>query len=302
MQAEDSKGQNLHKDTYMFAERDTCNLYLDHYKPAHDSETMFNGKEKPTIIFMFGGGFKNGERDEPFYNKWFKQLTDNGFNVVSIDYRLGLKGSTSVGIAQVNAIDAAIHIAVEDLFSATKFIIENAEKLDIDPNNMMISGSSAGAITVMQAEYELCNRTSWAEVLPEDFRYVGVMSFSGAILSREGLLDYKTPPCPTLMLHGTADKLVNYGQIRFFNLGFFGSDKIAKRFKKLGFHYNIWRFLDYGHEIAGSMDKTLDIQMKFIENNVMNGKYLFIDSFIDDPAIQKGVGSQSRKELYGKKK
>ena len=97
----------------------------------------------------------------------------------------------------------------------------------MDPSNIVISGSSAGAISVMQAEYEIANRTSWASVLPQGFNYAGVMSFSGAILSRKGKVKYQTVPCPTMMLHGTADMLVPYKQIAVFNLGFFGGGKLV---------------------------------------------------------------------------
>jgi acetyl esterase/lipase len=134
---------------------------MDVYHPKRGSQTKFSGKEKPTIIFMFGGGFIRGERDNKDYMSWFSQMTANGYRIISIDYRLGLKGTNKVGVAQVNVLDAAIHMAVEDLFSATNFIIENADQLRVDPSNMVISGSSAGAISVMQAEYELANRTSW---------------------------------------------------------------------------------------------------------------------------------------------
>lgn len=287
--------------THMFEKRDDGELFLDVYSPAEGSETSIDGKEKPTILFMFGGGFIQGQRDDASYHKWFKMLTDNGFRVISIDYRLGLKGSNKVGVAQVNVLDKAIHWAVEDLFSATNYIIKNADQLDVDPSNLVISGSSAGAISVMQAEYELCNKTKWAAVLPEGFKYAGVMSFSGAILSREGELDYARMPAPTLMLHGTADELVNYKQIKFFNLGFFGGGKLVKRFEKLGFDYNMYHFVGYGHEIAGSMETTFDLQMKFIESNVMKGQRRIIEAWVDDPGVYKGFGVQSRKDLYGKK-
>ena len=287
--------------TYLFETKDDIELYLDLYNPTEGSETSINGIVKPTIMFMFGGGFITGQRDDTGYHKWFKMLTDNGFRVISIDYRLGLKGSNKVGVAQVNVLDKAIHWAVEDLFSATSYIIKNAEQLGVDPTNIVISGSSAGAISVMQAEYELCNQTKWTAGLPEGFKYAGVMSFAGAILSREGELDYARMPVPTLMLHGTADELVNYKQIKFFNLGFFGGGKLVKRFAKLGFNYNMYHFVGYGHEVAGSMETTFDLQMKFIETNVMKGQRRIIEAWVDDPGVYKGVGVQSRKELYGKK-
>lgn len=286
--------------TYLFAKRDTCDLYLDVYNPAAGSETTIDGMDKPTIVFMFGGGFIQGTRDDQSYHYWFRKLTENGYRVISIDYRLGLKGSTKVGVAQVNVLDKAIHMAVEDLFSATTFIIDNAETLGVNPSNIVVSGSSAGAISVMQAEYEIANRTKWASSLPDDFNYAGVMSFSGAILSREGKVDYKNRPCPTLMLHGTSDELVPYKQIAVFNLGFFGGGKLVERFAKFGYNYNMYHFVDYGHEVAGSMSTTLDLQFKFLECNVMQDKMRIVEAWISDPDVWKGTGPQSRKELYGK--
>ena len=297
-----AKAQNnlLQPDgTYMYHKQDTCDLFMDVYDPADGSEETYMGKQKPTVIFMFGGGFIAGTRDDESYNSWFRMLTDNGYRVISIDYRLGLKGSSKVGVAQVNVLDNAIHMAVEDLFAATNFIIENADQLGIDPSNIVISGSSAGAISVMQAEYEIANRSKWASVLPEGFNYAGVMSFAGAILSRNGKVKYATEPCPTLMLHGTADKLVPYKQIAFFNLGFFGGGKLVERFRKFGYNYNMYHFEGYGHEIAGSMYSTLDLQLKFLENNVIQGEKRIIEARLSDPDVWKGAGPQSRKELYG---
>ena len=296
----DAQTQIISPDgTYLFAERDTCSLFMDVYEPAKGSKTSIDGISRPTIIFMFGGGFVGGTRDDPDYHKWFRQMTDEGYRIISIDYRLGLKGSTKVGVAQVNVLDKAIHMAVEDLFSATSYIIDNAEQLSVDPDNIVISGSSAGAISVMQAEYEICNRTSWASVLPQDFNYAGVMSFSGAILSRKGKVKYESRPAPTLMLHGTSDELVPYRQIKVFNLGFFGGGKLVERFKKFGLNYNMYHFTDYGHEIAGSMYTTFDLQDKFLKTNVMQKKMRIVEAWIDDPNVYKGTGPQSRKELYG---
>ena len=284
--------------TYVYEKRDTCDLFMDVYDPADGSEETFMGHRKPTIIFMFGGGFVGGQRDNQSYNSWFRQLTENGYRVISIDYRLGLKGASKMGIAQVNLLDKAIHMAVEDLFSATNFILENAEQLGVERDNIVISGSSAGAITVMQAEYEVANRTSYASVLPQDFNYAGVMSFAGAILSRKGKVKHETSPCPTMMLHGTADKIVPYRQIALFNLGFYGGGKLVDRFKKFGYDYNMYHFIDYGHEIAGSMHTTFDLQLDFLENNVIQGKKRIIEAWISDPDVWKGSQLKSLKDIY----
>ena len=78
-------------ETFLFAERDSINLYMDVYYPADGSEMTVNGVNKPTILYVFGGGFKVGRKDTPTAREWFRLLTDEGFTVAAIDYRLGLK-------------------------------------------------------------------------------------------------------------------------------------------------------------------------------------------------------------------
>ena len=46
--------------TYLYQKRDTCDLFLDVYDPAPGSIKTFNGKEKPSIVFIFGGEVLRG--------------------------------------------------------------------------------------------------------------------------------------------------------------------------------------------------------------------------------------------------
>ena len=64
--------------TYLFGQRDTVELYMDVYDPAPGSETSFEGCPKPTILWLFGGGFISGDRAYPTYRSWFKKLTEEG--------------------------------------------------------------------------------------------------------------------------------------------------------------------------------------------------------------------------------
>lgn len=295
------ESQKLPHRTYMFAQKDTSSLYLDVYDPASSAPTQINGKDKPTVLFMFGGGFKGGHRDSKSYLPWFKRLTEDGFRVVSIDYRLGLKGVTKMGLGQVDLLENAIRIAVEDLYSATLFIMENSDMLGIDPDNMVISGSSAGAISVMQGEWELCNGSELSRMLPEGFNYAGVMSFSGAVFSRKGTVRYPVEPCPILMFHGTADKIVRYGQIKFFNMKFAGAKVLTKSLKKGDCNYEVYRFKDRGHEIASSMSWCYDEEMRFIRENVMKGSKVIIDAMVDDktlPVPDWAKKNQTGRDLY----
>lgn len=274
-------------ETYLYAEKDSTQLYLDIYYPSDGSEMTVNGVNKPTILYIFGGGFKGGRRDSYSTRTWFKMLADEGFTIVAIDYRLGLKNATKMGIAQARLLYEAIKMAVEDTFSATGFLIDNAEELDIDPTNIVVSGSSAGAITALQAEWEICNRSELASVLPEDFNYAGVMSFAGAIYSKQGNVRYKTEPAPTLLLHGTADNIVPYKQIRLFNQAFQGTGKISKQYIRKGYNYNIYRFDGYSHEIAGAMFNTVPEQLRWLNTNVIGKEKRTVDALVTDPSIVK---------------
>ena len=101
-----------------------------------------------------------------------------------------------------------------------------------------------------------------------------------------------------MMLHGTADKIVPYRQIAVFNLGFYGGGKLVERFQKFGYDYNMFHFTDYGHEIASSMYTTFDLQLDFLEKNVIQGKKRIIEAWISDPDVWKGSQLKSLKDIY----
>ncbi|MDO5442332.1 MAG: alpha/beta hydrolase [Bacteroidia bacterium] len=286
-------------ETYLYAEKDSTQLYLDIYYPSDGSEMTVNGVNKPTILYVFGGGFKGGSRDSYGTRAWFKMLADEGFTIVAIDYRLGLKNATKMGIGQAKLLYEAIRMAVEDTFSATNFLLENSEELDIDPSSIVVSGSSAGAITALQAEWEICNGSELASVLPEGFNYAGVMSFAGAIYSKQGSVRYKTEPAPTLMFHGTADKIVTYKQIRLFNQAFQGTGKISKQYIRKDYDYNIYRFDGNSHEIAGAMVNTIPEQVRWLNTNVIAKEKRIVDALVSDPSIRKFNFGNNVKELYG---
>ena len=181
---------------YVFAKRDTCELSMDVYTPVHVT------KNTPCLIFVFGGGFKMGSKSTSYNVPYLKAMADSGYVVASIDYRLGMKGVKVKGQERLHALHKAINMAVEDLYSATGYLLKHADELNIDPQKIIISGSSAGAVTVLQADYELCNRNVISAELPAGFHYAGVISFAGGILSYHGTPSYNQKPAPTMFFHG----------------------------------------------------------------------------------------------------
>lgn len=80
------------KDTRVYAVKDGQELKMDIY--TLPSETKM---EQPCLMFVFGGGFKEGSRDAAEYTDYFTYFAERGFVVVSIDYRLGMKDAPAPG-------------------------------------------------------------------------------------------------------------------------------------------------------------------------------------------------------------
>lgn len=262
-----------------FATRDTCTLSMDIYFPKDDKE------KHPCVLFVYGGGFIQNNQKEASVRRYCRRLADAGFVAVATDYRLGLKGVKNSSLMQMaDNLDRAIQLSTEDLFSAVEYLITYADELCIDPSQIILAGSSAGAITVLQADYELGNRTQLAAAMPADFRFAGVISFSGAIFSRKGKCKWTVqPPAPTLFLHGTSDELVTYNKIQVFNLGFFGTNQLVERFEKFDYPYMCIRFENRYHEVAAFMNGFFNQTVGFIEQFVFNKKNWQVDVTFTDP-------------------
>ena len=273
------------KHTHLYAVKGADSLYLDHYI------SPVEGK-RPCMMFVFGGGFVGGQRDNEMYSKYFNFLTDNGYDVVSIDYRLGLKSlSSTPDISMkdvISLLNNAINIAVEDLFSATLYVIENADEWQIDTRQIVTSGSSAGAITVLQAENALCNLTPSAAVLPADFRYAGVLSYAGAIFSLKGEPKWKRTPAPIMFFHGSADRQVPYGKATMFGIGFYGPKFLVKEFNKQEWPHWFYDIEYHTHDIAGlPMFQNHNEILTFLTDFVKERRPLTITTTVRDKALKK---------------
>lgn len=263
------------KQTMVYTNYDDQQLKMDIYSIEGEDNKQ---QVQPCLIFVFGGGFKEGKRNAKLYHDYFDYFANKGFKVVSIDYRLGMKGEKAPSMFNTKPIRNSIAIAVEDLYKATEFILANADLLKIDKSRVLISGSSAGAITVLQADYEKRNNLESSKILPKDFQYSGVISFAGSIFSTEGTPSYNIAPAPTLFFHGSADKLVPYDNSRFFHIGMFGSNSLAKVFRKNKYPYLFYSIEDNGHEVADyPMQDFLPEIDQFINDYIINGKKLLVD-------------------------
>lgn len=249
--------------TYVYAIRSNVDsLRMDLYQPA------LPRADKACIIYIHGGSFRTGTRYDSIDALSCSRLAEKGFVVLSLDYRLTVRNIDLDTVSIRNIVPVASHVfqcAVEDCSDATMFVINHADQWNVDTANIFLLGSSAGAITALQTDYCRANHIEWARSLPDSFRYAGVISYSGAIFSNEGTLDYALPPAPTLLFHGTKDRIVTYNQYAIFRYRFVGSNKLSKRFERYGYPFWFYRMEGRTHEVCNLMPLTPDIVAAFAD-------------------------------------
>lgn len=96
---------------------------LDVFYPEGSTEQL------GTVIWTHGGAWVSGNKAND--RTYFELLASKGFTVVGVNYTYGP--------------EAQYPTAVFELNQAHQFLIDNAAKLHIDPNRIVLAGDSAGA-------------------------------------------------------------------------------------------------------------------------------------------------------------
>lgn len=272
------------KTTFPFVERDST-LYLDVHQPA------VARADHAAVLAVFGGGFIVGRRDDAYQSALADSLVQRGFTVISIDYRLGLKDSVMVATHQRllqldDLFQYCIDIATEDCAAAVAWVCEHADEIGIDPAKIALTGSSAGAITVLQLDYCRANGLPHAEALPKDWKPAAVIPYAGGVMCRKKDLRYATPPAPTLLMHGTKDRIVAYKGFGVpFHAKLFGSKTIDKKMNGQDIPHWFIRFEGIGHEVASWFPGSVDLFCGFVEQ-ALSGRVSHLDATMSDSQLK----------------
>ena len=255
------------KKTYCYREIDGESLYLDIYYPQIKRE------DGVTILTLPSGAFWNGARDDELQIKIIKSLVAKGFTVVSIDYRQGMRDKEQVkhyalrlGFDRVYSY--CVKIAIDDLFTAVDYLRTKAYFLKIDTTKIVLMGSSAGAIVALTSEYNRVNPYFSLDYAPRNWRPMAIVACAGATLCRTRIFRYANEPAPTLMIHGTEDRLVKSGRTRFIvgNGGFYGSRLVKDEIVAAGGKCQMIWIRGAEHEASLALPKLTDDISKFIDD------------------------------------
>ena len=117
-------------------------LYLNVWTPAK------SGNERlPVLVYIFGGGFQNGDGSEPRYDG--ENMARKGMVAVSLNYRTNIFGFfVHPELVKESPHHAAGNYGLLDQVAALQWVRKNIAAFGGDPNHITIAGESAGSISV----------------------------------------------------------------------------------------------------------------------------------------------------------
>ncbi len=230
---------------------DGKSLQIDFFIPENQNKPL------PLLLFIHGGGWKGGKRSD--YLVYLIAFAKKGYATATVSYRL--------------VKDAPYPACAEDITDAIRWLSENGDVYGIDPDRIALIGGSAGAHLALLGAYGWnkpgkgndanaftgpCNSIkavvdiygpadlttkyarnhplvknfmarSWEEA-PELYRQASPITY----------LDKSDPP--TLILHGTSDRLVPVSQ----------SDNLKTKLDSLGIPSTYHRLPGWPHAMDQS--------------------------------------------------
>jgi para-nitrobenzyl esterase len=117
-------------------------LYLNVWTPAK------TGREKlPVLVYIFGGGFQNGDGSEPRYDG--ESMARHGMVAVSLNYRTNIFGFFAhPELTRESPHKASGNYGLLDQVAALRWVQQNIAAFGGDPKRVTIAGESAGSISV----------------------------------------------------------------------------------------------------------------------------------------------------------
>ncbi len=263
-------------------------LSMDVYELAEESE-----EPRPLVILAHGGGFVFGNKaDMQELCEGYARL---GYVCASIQYRL--YPAVLAFFADSSTVVEMSFNAISDMRGAVRYFKADADQgnqFNIDPDNIIVGGISAGAIMALHTGF-----FHEGDVIPEGFealleskggiegdtgdstnlsynsRVQGIISLSGATFDTIWVTEDDPP---IMSMHGDADDILPYGFARegaFNRVTLYGSSKIHERADNIGLvnffegvpgggHTNIYSSPQFAENLIRFNLNVLDIMQDIV--------------------------------------
>ncbi|WP_258103445.1 alpha/beta hydrolase [Marinoscillum sp. MHG1-6] len=125
--------------------------------------------KRPAVLIIHGGGWRSG--DPSLMTAMAERLAANGYFVMAPEYRLSLEAQYPAGVL--------------DLYDALEWMTQNAKKYQIDTDQLVVMGCSAGA--------QLAALVGTTYNQKDNFYDINVKGRIAAIVVVDGVLAFKHP-------------------------------------------------------------------------------------------------------------
>lgn len=240
---------------------------FDLYQPANDNATA-----RPLIIWMHGGGFIFGTKEDKGMQLWSETFAKRGYVCASISYSL----TNHNLLLKFDALTKATYFAVQDAHAAVAYFKKNYKQYNIDPDKIILGGNSAGGMMALQAAY--CSNAQLAKFvgLPDTVagakitslpKIAGVINYWGGIFDLDWLKDAQVP---IMCVHGDKDGIV---PLTHKDAPLYGSQSIHERADVLKIPNDFKVFKGYSHELQKHFNPVFGVSNATKERWLQAGQY-----------------------------
>lgn len=219
---------------------------FDLFQPAGDENT-----NRPLIIWMHGGGFKFGSKNDKNIQLWSRTFAQRGYVCAAINYT----HSKKLPFLHFDELKRACYYAILDAKQAVAYFRQHAAEYHIDPDKIILAGNSAGGMIALQAAYstnaELAKFAGITDEHSQDRNLIkvsAVINFWGGIFNRDWL---KNARVPLVNVYGSTDNIVPPTHK---DAPLYGGEDIRRKSNELHIPNKLKVFEGYSHELRKHFD------------------------------------------------
>ena len=164
--------------------------------------TRGDGKNKPVMVWIYGGGFVCGHSSEPTYNA-SNFVSAHDVVIVTLNYRMNVFGFMNLASVD-SSFEGTGCLGIQDQIVALQWVKENIAAFGGNPDNITVFGESAGSMSTFFLTIAPTAKGLFQKVIPQS----GAVGF------------YKTP-------EDSAQTAANF-------MEFCGAKKVSDLMKKSG--------------------------------------------------------------------
>lgn len=151
---------NIHYGSAVNFNGSSTDLFMDVYTPQCDQPGEIS--QWPMIVFIHGGAFIAGSKDDASIQQWCKSFAKRGYVTASISYRLGFVSDDTAWTCNFPNYEClfatetaewirAYYRGIQDTKGAIRYLVNRNSQFSIDTNNVFLAGESAGAFIALGA-------------------------------------------------------------------------------------------------------------------------------------------------------